>query len=108
MQTVIQVTCYRAGSLREAVANDRRLEKYNLEVLRQKRTGRNPGWTKLHSSNPDIPGAINLEWDPATKTLMARVVTRAGNTAERITGDFLAYLMRCQRKRIRSILVLPA
>ena len=107
MQSVIQVTCYRGGSLREAVANDRRLEKYHLAVLRQKRTGRNPGWTKLHSSEPEVPGAINLEWDPATKTLMARVVTRGGNTAERITGDFIAYLMRCQRRRIRSILVLP-
>ena len=107
MQTVIQVTCYRGGSLREAVANDMRLERYHLAVSRQKISGRNPGWAKLHSTDPDVPGAINLEWDPATKTLMVRVVTKGGNTADRITGDFLAYLMRCQRRRIRSVLVLP-
>ena len=107
MQSVIQVVCYRGGSLREAVANDKRLEKYNLTVLRQKRSGRNPGWAKLRSSEPDVPGAMNLEWDPATKTLMARIVTKGKNTADRITGDFIAYLMRCQRRRIRSILVLP-
>ena len=107
MQSVIQVVCYRGGSLREAIANDTRLEKHRLEVLRQKRSGRNPGWAKLHSTDPDIPGAINLEWDPATKTLMARVVTKGTNTADRITGDLIGYLMRCQRRRIRSVLLLP-
>ena len=90
-----------------AIANDKRLEKYHLAVLRQKRSGRNPGWAKLRSSEPDVPGAMNLEWDPATKTLMVRVVTKGKNTADRITGDFIAYLMRYQRRRIRSILVLP-
>ncbi len=107
MQSVIQVTCYRGASLREALANDRRLEKYNLAVSRQKTPGRSPGWAKLHSTDPDIPGAINLEWDPATKTLMARIVTKGHNTADRITGDFIAYLIRRHRKRIRSVLILP-
>jgi len=107
MQSVIQVTCYRGGSLREALANDRRLEKYNLAVSRQKTPGRSPGWAKLHSTDPDIPGAINLEWDPATKTLMARIVTKGKCTPDRITGDFIAYLIRRHRKRIRSILILP-
>jgi len=108
MQSVIQITCYRAGSLREAIANDRRLEKYNLAVARQKRSGRNPGWAKLHSTDPEVAGAINFEWDQATKTLMARVVTKGKNITDRITGDFVAYLMRCQRRRIRSIVILPA
>lgn len=108
MQSIIQVTCYHGGSLREAITNDKRLEKYNLAVIRQKRSGRNPGWAKLHSIDPEVPGAINLEWDPATKTLLARIVTKGKNTADRITGDFVAYLMRCQRRKIRSILLLPA
>jgi hypothetical protein len=108
MQSVIQVTCYRGGSLREALANDTHLEKYNLTVLRQKTPGRSPGWAKLHSTDPDIPGAINLEWDPATKILLARIVTKGSNTADRITGDFIAYLIRRHRKKIRSILILPA
>ncbi|MHC4722110.1 MAG: hypothetical protein ACYS6I_05300 [Planctomycetota bacterium] len=108
MQSVIQVTCYRGGSLREALANDHRLEKYNLAVARQKTPGRSPGWAKLHSTDPDVHGAINLEWDPATKTLMARIVTKGKSTADRITGDFIAYLMRRHRKKIRSILILPA
>jgi hypothetical protein len=107
MQSVIQATCYHGGSLREALANDRHLEKYSLAVSRQKTPGRSPGWAKLHSTDPDVPGAINLEWDPATKTLMARIVTKGHNTADRITGDFIAYLIRRHRKRIRSILILP-
>ncbi len=107
MQSVIHVTCYSGGSLREAIINDKRLEKYNLVVLRQKTSGRNPGWAKLHSTDPEVRGAINLEWDPATKTLMARIVTKGKNTPELITGEFITYLMRCQRRKIRSILLLP-
>jgi hypothetical protein len=107
MQSIIQITCYRGGSLRERIANDKRLKKYHLAVARQKISGRNPGWGKLHSTKPEVAGAINYEWDPATKTLMARVVTKGKNTADRIIGDFIAYLMRCQRRRIRSIVVLP-
>ena len=107
MQSVIQITCYRGGSLREAIANDGRLQKHQLAVSSQKMSGRNPGWTKLHSTNPDVPGAINLEWNPATKTLMARIVTKGKNTPDHITGDFVAYLLRCQRRKIRSILLLP-
>jgi hypothetical protein len=107
MQSIIQVTCYRGGSLREAIANDTHLDRYHLAVWKQKTSGRNPGWAKLHSTDPDVPGAINLEWDPPTKTLMARVVTKGNNTPDRIAGDFIAYLMRCQRRRIRSILLLP-
>jgi hypothetical protein len=108
MQSIIQVTCYHGGSLREAVANDKRLKNYRLAVIRQKTSGRNPGWAKLHSTDPQIPGAINLEWDPATKTLLARIVTKGRNTADRIIGDFIAYLMRCQRRKIRTIVLLPA
>jgi len=107
MQSIIQITCYRGGSLREAIASDTRLEKYNLTVMRQKTLGRSPGWAKLHSTDPEIRGAINLEWDPATKTLLARIVTKGKNTPDRITGDFIAYLIRRHRKKIRSILLLP-
>lgn len=107
MQSIIQITCYRGGSLREAIASDTRLEKYNLTVMRQKTPGRSPGWAKLHSTDPEIRGAINLEWDPATKTLLARIVTKGKNTPDRITGDFIAYLIRRHRKKIRSILLLP-
>lgn len=107
MQSIIQVTCYHGGSLREAIANDKRLEKYNLAISSQKTSGRNPGWAKIHSMNPQVHGAINLEWDPPTKTLMARIVTKGKSTPDSITGDFIAYLMRCQRRRIRSILLLP-
>ncbi len=107
MQSIIQVTCYHGGSLREAIANDKRLEKFQLAISSQKTSGRNPGWAKLHSTDPEVPGAINLEWNPTTKTLMARVVTKGKNTPELITGEFITYLMRCQRRRIRSILLLP-
>jgi len=107
MQSVIEVTCYRGGSLREAIASDGQLEKYRLALAKQKISGRNPGWAKLHSTEPDVAGAINFEWDPATKTLMARVVSKGKNTAHRLMGDFISYLIRRQRRRIRSIVILP-
>jgi hypothetical protein len=108
MQTVILVHCRsRArGSLREAIASDHRLEDYDLSVQRRKKSGRNPGWAKLTSTQGD-PGAVNLEWDGSTKTLTARVVTRGRQGPGLIIGLFIEYLLDRHSKRIRAISVFP-
>ena len=107
MTTVIHVTCFGSGSLREAIVHDARLKKYGLQVSRQKISGRNPGWAKLHAADYEIFGAINLEWDGPTKTLLARVVTRGRGKPDAILGRYVAYLLGRHRHRIRSIEIHP-
>ena len=44
MQILVQVLCSKGQSLREAIANDTRLESFNLQVVREMQPGRAPGW----------------------------------------------------------------
>ena len=108
MQTAILVHCTRnvRRSLREAIASDPRIERYKLCVQRQMKPGRNPGWAKI-SSTEGNPGAINLEWDPATRTLTARVVTRSRKPPAETIGLFVHYLLGRYARQIRAISVLP-
>src|SRR3989442_479633 len=64
--TVVTVACYIGASLRDQIVHDGRLERYGLEVAKQKAPGRNPGWAKLHANDYDTAGAINLEWNAGT------------------------------------------
>jgi hypothetical protein len=105
--TVVQVTCYGNGSLRDAIVHDEKLSKYQLEVARQKTSGRNPGWAKLHSTDAEVPGAINLEWDPSTRTLLTRIVTKGSSRPDMIMGRYVAYLLGRHRRRIRSVHIAP-
>ena len=107
MTTVVHVACYGSTSLRERVVHDRRLGDYDLFVQRTRLPGRNPGWAKLYGSDYGTKGAINLEWDADTRTLLARVVTRAKGKPDVIVGRFVAYLLGRHRGRIRSITVHP-
>ena len=107
MQTVIQVICSGNTSLREAIVKDPRLGRHRLAVSRQKSPGRNPGWAKLHSTDPATPGAINLTWDGSARILLARVVTREANRPGEIVGDFVTYLLERRRQRVRAINILP-
>ena len=50
MQILVQVLCSKGGSLREAIANDTRIDKFSLTVTSEKQPGRQPGWMKLHSA----------------------------------------------------------
>lgn len=77
-----------------------------MSVSRRRVPGRNPGWAKLHSS-AGYPGAINVEWYPATSTLLARVVTRQRKPAVELIGAFVAYLLESYPTRIRAITILP-
>jgi hypothetical protein len=102
MQIIISAICTHGGSLREAIGNDQRLEKFGLRLDKMQTPGRHPGWLKLHSAQEER-GAINVVWDAQAHILTARVVTRRTNRPSPIVGDFITYLLARRRTRIRAI-----
>lgn len=107
MQTLIQVVCSERKSLRDIIANDEKLAKHNLYVEAKRKPGRSPGWTKLHSIDPEVRGAINLTWQGRVKILTCRVITKGTGKPAIIIGDFVKYLLSRFSRRIESIIVLP-
>jgi len=107
MQILIQVVCTKGRSLREAISGDAKLADHDLQVVHQKRPGRQHGWAKLRSALPDRHGAINLEWDANTSVLISRVVTRGKGKPSPIIGDYIAYLLARHARRVQSINVVP-
>lgn len=107
MQTLIQVVCTSGPSLREKIAKDAKLGEYFLKVSEEKRNDRSRGWAKVHSTERDRRGAINLQWLADTNILLARVVTRSGNKPNMIVGDFVDYLIARHKKRIEAINIIP-
>ena len=93
--------------MREKIAQDGKLVDYSLVVPRQKIAGRNPGWAKLYSTDPDTPGVVNLVWYKDSLMLVGRVVTRGGSRPDELIGAFVTYLMARHRRRIKLITVLP-
>lgn len=104
MQTIIQVLCKSGNSLRDLIANDPKLEDYDLELIHSKRQHRNPGWAKLRSTTGEW-GAINFEWNSSSRTLTCRVVTRKQKKPFNIIGDFIAYLLARQSNKIVTIVM---
>ncbi|MDQ6827262.1 MAG: hypothetical protein M3081_00165 [Gemmatimonadota bacterium] len=102
MQILVYALCSRGESLREAIANDSSLGKYGLEVVREKQPGRSPGWMKLRGAD-STRGALNIEWDPQSAVLNARVVTRGSRRPSPIVGDFLNYLLARHRTRVQAV-----
>lgn len=107
MQTLVQVICTPGRSLRDAIANDPRLAAQDFEILAERKAGRSPGWTKLGSRAEGRRGTINLQWNAAARVLSCRVVNKGAGKPNRIVGDFVDYLLRRHRRRIRLISVLP-
>jgi hypothetical protein len=108
VQTVIQVSCVarRGHSLRQRIVNDQVIADYGLYVQTRRIRGRNPGWAKVRSRERH-PGAINIEWDGSTNTLLARVVTRQPYPAAALIGQFINYVLGRYSKQIRAITLLP-
>ena len=104
MQTVVQVVCKGRTSLRDAIANDPKVEDYRLYLVHSRRPHRSPGWAKLKSTE-NQPGAINIEWSGSSHTLTCRVVTKSHKNQYRIVGDFVAYLLERHKRRIATVIV---
>lgn len=107
MQTLVQVISTRGPSLRDAIVNDPKLETYKLRVVEKQRSGRSKGWAKLHSTEPDRRGALNIEWDADTSILVCRVVNRGAGRPHLILGDFVDYVFHRHRKRIEAVNIVP-
>jgi hypothetical protein len=107
MQTLVDIYCTRGTSLREAIANDARLSRHGLEVLKEHQPGRAPGWAKLRGNKPGSQGSVNVEWDAAGQVLRCRVVNRGRGKPHYIVGDLVEYLLARHRSRIVGILVVP-
>ncbi|MGB5288263.1 MAG: hypothetical protein WBQ32_07870 [Ignavibacteriaceae bacterium] len=107
MQTLIQVVCSEKKSLRDVIAHDEKLAKYNFYIEAKQKPGRSPGWAKIHSINPDVRGAINISWQGRVKILTCRVITKGTGKPAAIIGDFIKYLLSRFSKKIESIIVVP-
>jgi hypothetical protein len=107
MQTLVEVHCTRGTSLRETIANDPRLTKHGLEVLKAHHPGRSPGWAKLRGTKPDSQGTVNVEWDASAHILRCRVVNRGRGKPHLVVGGLVEYLLARHRRRILVMLVVP-
>ncbi len=107
MQTLVLVACTPGPSIREAIVRDAQLGAFQLELVREKRRGRRPGWAKLKSAVLGIDGAVNLDWDSYSSTLQCRVITRSGSDPAPILADLVGYLFEQFPDRIQSVTILP-
>ena len=107
MQLVIQVISSQSHSLRNRIVNDKKLKDYDLYVVEKKKVGRPHGWAKLHSVAENRDGAINIKWSGRAKMLLCRIVTKGSGRPDRITGDFVYYLLSRYRKAIVAINIVP-
>lgn len=102
MQILIQVLCTKGSSIRQAIADDQRIERFGLQVTKESQPGRAPGWLKLHATD-ETRGALNVEWDAQSSVLSARVVTRGSRRPSPIVGQFVNYLLQRHEGRVQSI-----
>jgi hypothetical protein len=93
--------------VRDAIANDPKLNAHDFDVLLEQKAGRAPGWTKLRSRAKGRRGSINIQWSAATKVLSCRVVNKGPGKPNLIIGDFVDYLLQRHRRRVKLITVLP-
>jgi hypothetical protein len=107
LQTLIQVICSPGRSVRDAIADDARLAAHRFEVIRERKAGRSPGWTKLKSRSPGSRGSLNIQWSGATRVLTCRVVSKGTGRPSVVVGDFVSYLLKRHGRRVRVITVLP-
>ena len=105
MQTTIQIVCGKGKSLRESIERDAKLANEDFRVVTRRRVGRNPGWTTIESTYPGRQGTIRMEWIDTTNMLICRVVNRRPGSPSLIVGDFVDYLLKRHRKRLKFITI---
>jgi hypothetical protein len=91
--------------MRDAVADDSKLEEYNLRIVKEKKAGRKPGWTKVKSSMSDRQGTVNIQWNANARVLMCRVINRGAGKPSLLVGDFVDYLLARHNKRVGHIMI---
>jgi hypothetical protein len=102
MQIQLQAFTRKKSSLRKAITDDLTVHGHDVLAIEKKvDLDRKPGWSKI--SGKGLPGALNIEWDASAHMLLARAITRGGNTPHRLLGAFLEYLIEQHGKGISSI-----
>lgn len=102
MQIQLQAFGRKSVSLRKAITDDLKKHEHDeLRIEEMRNPDRNPGWSKI--SVAGVPGALNIEWDASAHMLLARAITRSGNTPHKLLGIFLDYLIERHGKQITSI-----
>jgi hypothetical protein len=102
MQILVQVLCTKGPSVRQSIADDRRIDRFGLQITKEAQPGRAPGWMKLHATAP-TRGVLNVEWDSQSAVLSARVITRGSRRPSSIVGDFINYMLQRHAPRVQSI-----
>src|SRR5712692_3182908 len=102
MQVVIQAACSRGRSMRDLIVHDLKIENHGLILSETKRSTRRRGWAKLHGLSQELPGAINVQWDPAPSVLLCRVVTRSRDPGA-LAGRLVGYLLSRHRRQLQAI-----
>jgi hypothetical protein len=104
MQVVIHVMSSGPRSLRDAIVSaPHALEEDGLSVIHEKRQTRSRGWAKIKCSDSSVGGALNLEWNAATKVLVVRSVIRSKARREVIVARVLSFLFTSFATRVRSV-----
>jgi hypothetical protein len=105
MQTTLQVHSKSSRSLRDQVLNhlDRHSDEFRVEY--HHRHGRQKGWAKVKANC--FPGALNVSWDPETKVMTVRAITRGQNTPNELIGYFLSHLLERHRSKIAFVTLRP-
>lgn len=107
MQTIVQIICTKGNSLRDAIANDAKLDSYSFTVLSEKKHGRSPGWTSVRSTDKEHRGTIKIQWNAGTQFLICRVINKGAGRPDQIIGAFIGYILERHRKRLKLITILP-
>ncbi|MFH1811889.1 MAG: hypothetical protein ABIJ09_24335 [Pseudomonadota bacterium] len=105
MQTVIYAMAKpNQPSLRELIVSDLQERSLDgLHVVKRHKKGRPNGWAKINRK--DSYGCLNLDWDATSKTMVGRVVSKAGCHPGELVAAFIAYLLRWHGRRICMVTV---
>jgi hypothetical protein len=90
-------------SLRETVIADLQSADYGLEVVFEKKIGRRRGWAKIRAAG--LKGALNISWHAPSKMLIARAVSKKGNTPGDLVSRFVRYLLERRRRDFTSLIL---
>jgi hypothetical protein len=102
MQIQMQAFAKRPRSLRTLITNDLSRGRHEkLYVEKFKNPTRPRGWAKILGDG--IPGAINIEWDPDQRMLVARAIAKKGNKPHELLGVFVDYLIERHGRRISHV-----
>lgn len=110
MKARFWVVCTKGRSLRdslnERLASDRHRSdeaaKYQIYLKKERKLDRRHGWSWVESRNA-ARGVVRYRWNRQLRMLECWAVTRGGNRASQLMGEFIETLLDTHRRRIKHI-----